>query len=209
MACAMPHAMERSVARPTINARLPLRNPISFSTPAAGSNLHTLRVVVRLLFDDARSARSKSSVEGPAPEIGARCCKPYRRCEPYRARGVPTPHPHRGSGGGARLSPGARLDHQSLAFYQRVSGPHIVQPRERGHRHAVSAGDGTQRLPRTDSINDLALPATADICFRPIDAGGGEQYFVGQLASDLRNPPGPAGRYFAAFQVVDLGDDGD
>src|ERR1700728_5219373 len=72
---------------------------------------------------------------------------------------------------------GARLDHQSLAFYQRVSGPYIVQPRERGHRHAVSAGDGTQRLPRTDSINDLALPGTPDICLRRIHAGGGELYF--------------------------------
>src|SRR5260370_3600528 len=31
MACAMPQAMERSVARPTISARLPIKKPILFS----------------------------------------------------------------------------------------------------------------------------------------------------------------------------------
>src|SRR2546430_17550390 len=33
MACAMPHAMERSVATPTMKARLPARNPM-MSLPA-------------------------------------------------------------------------------------------------------------------------------------------------------------------------------
>src|SRR5215470_1281423 len=63
MAWAMPHAMERSVATPTIKARLPARKPIDHtSCPASGHGRRSVRQSEAVA--QAASAAGSSHADG-------------------------------------------------------------------------------------------------------------------------------------------------
>src|SRR3989344_4364231 len=59
MALAMPQAMDRSPATPTINARLPARNPTNVALPAALARRAVW--LVALLRSSCRSSRSPAA----------------------------------------------------------------------------------------------------------------------------------------------------
>src|SRR5258706_8977973 len=117
-------------------------------------------------------------------------------------------HPAAGPRSLVAITPCARFEDQALTLDQGVAGVHVVQPGERAHRHAMTARDAAQRLAGANAIDDLMLSTSAEIRLRTVHARRGQQYLVRQLSADLGNPQGFSGTHLAAFQIVDLDNDG-
>src|SRR5271154_5835566 len=118
MACAMPQAMERSVARPTINARLPLKKPMSLSLLPARIDIHDqpspgldlvalIQAVPTLQLRHGHLKLLRDAVNGVAAAYGIQ--DPAAGYRPFVA-----------------IAARAGLDHQALAFHQGVLGVQVI-----------------------------------------------------------------------------------
>src|SRR5208283_1477103 len=169
MACAMPQAMERSVARPTIRARLAFRNPMIAPSFFLASTLIVVGGVD--VHDQPLSGSDLMVLVQPVPalELGDRDLKLTRNAEHRVAAAHGIQHAPAAHHSLVAIAPRARLDDQPLTLHQRIAGIQVVQPRQRAHRHAVAACDTRESLAGADAIDDLPLPAAA-IALRPVDA---------------------------------------
>src|SRR3984885_12665111 len=143
IACAMPQAMERSVATPTMNARLPARNPmvVTSGVDYAGKAPADSAVARRELdaqFLSGVDARVRAEAI-PGEQLGHAALKEHRdlRNGVTLAHRVFDPPPR-------RLSPRARGQADALSGAQGIVRVHAVHHGQRVHVHAVMAGDGPQ-----------------------------------------------------------------
>src|ERR1700734_3209592 len=155
MAWAIPQAMERSVARPTMRARLPLRKPILIpflpllparvdvhDEPLAGSDLMILvDAVPALQLCDRDLELMRDAV--------------HRIAVPHRIERASAAHD-----AFVAIAPRARLDDEPLALGQGIAELQVVQARECAHRHAVAPRDAAQGLACANPVNELPLLAT-------------------------------------------------
>src|ERR1700730_4048245 len=151
MACAIPQRMERSVARPTISARLPARKPIVLPLLSTRIDVH---------HDPPAGFYLMTLVQAvPALKLRDRYLKLARNAVHRVAASYRIEHAASGSYALVAKAASARLDDQSLTLHEGILSAQIIQSRQRAHRHAVPARDGIQRLARTHPIDDLMLAA--------------------------------------------------
>src|SRR2546430_5276966 len=153
MACAMPHAMERSVATPTMKARLPARNPMmslrAGIMPEVAPPGPQPLVVARVQTDAQLLSGVQARARGEA--IPGEQLRHAALEEPRDLRdGVALAHRVEEppvSTGAARSAGGARGQPDVLPGAQGVARVHAVQARQRVHVHAVAAGAGPPTNP--------------------------------------------------------------
>src|SRR6266480_1903907 len=150
MACAMPHAMERSVATPTMKARLPARNPM-MSLPA------------RLLPGVQARARGEAI---PGEQLRHAALEEPRDLRDGVALAHRVEEPPV-STGAARSAGGARGQPDVLPGAQGVARVHAVQARQRVHVHAVAAGDGPQGIPAPHDLHVRAAQRATEAIESP------------------------------------------
>src|SRR5258708_29924170 len=218
MAGAMPQAMERSVARPTISARLPVKKPIyilqAVRAELTGSMrprpigcLALLAVRVDVPYQPLSGSDLMMPVQAvPALELRNRELKLPRNAVDRVAVAYGVEHAAAGPHSLIAITPRACLEDQALTLHQGVAGFHVIQAGERAHRHAVAARNAAQRLTRANAIDELTLLASANI--RAVHSRRGEQHLVRHLSADLGNPQRFSRAHLAALQIVDLGNDG-
>src|SRR6185437_7901834 len=181
IACAMPHAIERSVATPTMNARLPERNPMR---EPAGDCVHR-QCTLPAGCDPDRERLTRADVSARAHGVpGENLRDPHLEepgDPPQRIAGADGIDHTAGAAfrlcGALRLAPvmvpvssrapgDRRACHQAqpLSRTQRLPWRQPIQPRERVDVHAVPASDRPQRVtPAHDLEAEVAGPAIAAI----------------------------------------------
>ena len=157
----MPYAIERSVARPTIRARLPARNPMGCSgvDAAVKCSARTRRQIparaVRDVHDQAlaRLDHAARAQVVPAEQVGQAHAELGGDA---RQRVAPAHHVGRGARlDGLRVRRGERRrsgNRQHLADGERVVARQAVAARDALHRHAVRARDAPQRVAATHDV---------------------------------------------------------
>src|SRR6516164_1567486 len=191
IACAMPQAIERSVATPTMKARLPARNPIRLCLPAGimpekstrsaaprtrasarrpwRDSAVACREVDAQLLAGAQMRVTAQAVPGEELRHAAleqACDQRHRVTLTHRVLDM------------AAVDATARIGREPdvLPGAQRITGLQAVQGREGVDVHAGAARNGPERISAAHDLHMGTRPAHADAA---IDARGGEHHLGG------------------------------
>src|SRR5688572_5831373 len=167
----MPYAIERSVARPTIRARLPARNPMGYCYASERSVSVANEVDPRLRGDDARASDASALIRDEHDQALARL-DDAARAQFVPAEQIRQPHAELVSDPRQRVAPThdvgrrASLDGfgirrgegrgsgnlQHLADSESVVAREAVAGRDALYAHAMRTRDAPQRVAAPDDV---------------------------------------------------------